>query len=82
MKIWDSRRGRLAEFGFDLRGTWVHKLAWKLFRYRNNPVPPHKKHSSMTKADLKAWRKFHHNCALDCFCEPCVRKFLPWPLSW
>jgi hypothetical protein len=35
-KIWDSRRGRLAEFGLDLRGGKLHVLAGKLAIFIDN----------------------------------------------
>jgi len=71
----------LAEVGFDLRGTWVHRLAIKMFR-REVPAPPKKPAYLMTRKDLKAARSFKQMCSLDCFCEPCVRSFFPWPFNW
>lgn len=79
MKIWD--RGRLPEFGFDLRGTWIHSKACDWF-YREVPSPPRKKRSEMTAEDLAVRRRYIRMASLSCFCEPCWRSFLPWPFSW
>lgn len=77
-RLWDSRRGRLAEFGFDIRGGWLHVQAGRLSRWLaafpkpepgDGPSHPRKRRQRVI-------------ARLDCFCEACIREFLPWPFSW
>lgn len=79
MKVWD--RGRLAEFGIDLRGTWLHrKMCGWFWEYAE--FPPRKKRSEWTPEHLAQCKRARRMAQLSCFCEPCWREFLPWPFSW
>ena len=82
MRIWD--RGRFAEVGFDIRGGKLHSLAGKFsiwigehFQTMGKPWTDDKgrRRASLTLAGRM-------QVALDCFCEACIRSFLPWPFGW
>lgn len=79
MRVWD--RGRLAEFGIDLRGTWLH-VKLNEWLHEDVPEPPRKKRKDMTPEDLAHWKRYLRMAQLSCFCEPCWREFLPWPFNW
>lgn len=80
MRLWD--RGRLGEFGIDLRGSWVHRLACWLF-LRELPYSPRRKQwHRQTPAERRMAILERRMARLNCFCEACWREFLPWPFSW
>jgi hypothetical protein len=80
MRLWD--RGRVGEFGFDIRGGRLHRLAEWLFR-KDVPQPPFKKLRDMSSEELAMHRRSRRQACLSCFCEPCVRElFFPWPFNW
>jgi hypothetical protein len=80
--MWD--RGRLREFGIDLRGGWLHSIAGKLSLWIDENCTTLEK----PWVDEKGRRRAGHtrlgriSSYLSCFCEPCWRNFLPWPLNW
>lgn len=81
MRFWDWDRGRLVEFGLDLRGTWLHRKLVKWF-WHETPHPERKQLWRMADDELKAKRLERRMAALSCGCEACWRSFFPWPFSW
>lgn len=79
MRVWD--RGRLAEFGIDIRGGHLHRLLCWLF-YKDVKFPPRVPRSEWTAEHQAQYRKAARAAAVSCGCEPCLRGFLPWPFSW
>ena len=82
MKIWD--RGRLAEFGIDIRGGWIHCRAGNLAVWIENNFDVYDKPFLDSKGRRRAGltRMGRVAAYLSCFCEACIRAMLPWPFNW